>query len=437
MFKNHKIISSFKLNSCKFQLISFFLLFPLFSLKDDEKKLDNKPYISLIIVGEGSIPTVSSQSSIKPSKIYFTETNVTISSGPQLYRPIEINNGLKENNITLEFEFIKNDVDISKLFKDLNHIKKVDLTHFTNKVTDTSYMFYNCSDLEEVIIGCLKTQSLTNMAGMFQHTKITSLNLSGIKTKDVKNMDSMFESCSNLKYLNLRNCKFSSLESAEKMFSGCQYSLEFIDIFSLKDKDKDYFDTKIFDLIYSLNRKLIFCINKTEAPKLFQSLSSKGFILNCSFLDSGKIYTEEEEELTDMEDYENEITSKIIFQTNEISTFNFSSKDLFDDKSEEINENTNKISTFNCSSKDLFNGKCEEINENKTLSIEDKDNILTNIMNDIIKGDLNTFIDDIVVRKKEDMIINQDDMALQITTTENQINKEYNKNHKLITINIK
>jgi surface protein len=199
-------------------------------------------------------------------------------------------------------------------------------------------MFYYCNDLEEVIIGSLDTSLVTNMARMFQNTKITSLDLSGINTNNVINMDSMFESCNYLKYLNLRYWHFSKLVNAERMFFRCKDSLVFIDIFSLKDKDT--FDFKIFDFIHEPNKKkLIFCINKTEAPNLFQNLTSKGFILNCSYLYSEKNDMEEEKQLTYIE----------------------------------ASENTNKISKFDYSSEDIFNGQCEEINTNKILSIEDKD----------------------------------------------------------------
>ena len=82
--------------------------------------------------------------------------------------------------------------------------------------------------------------------------------------------------------------------------------------------------------------------------------------------------------------------------------------------------------TINCSSEEIFNRKCQDLNTNTTLTVEDKDNIITNLMNDIINGNLNSLLDDIVEGDKDDLILAQDDISFQVTTTENQNINEYN-----------
>ena len=409
MLGNDSIIFLLKLVNFKHILVSLLFLLPLFSSQGTQRKLYNNPYISLVLIGEGDgKSTISYSSFIRPSKIYLTETNEELTFGEEKNCPININTGLEENNITMEFT--KNDIDLSGLFQYLNNIKKVDLTHFTNKVNDTSYMFYQCSNLEEVIMGSLNTLNVRNMAGMFQNTKITSLDFSRIKTKNVYDMNNMFNLCTNLKYLNFKNCNFKSLFNTNQMFGGLQNSLIFIDIYSLKDKDN--FDKIFFNLI---TNKLIYCINEEEAPNFSATLKSKGFILNCSYLSS-------EEAIYD-EDTEESLTGEYLQESSYIEEIKVI---------KEIKEITYTIpktyitNTINCSSEEIFNRKCQDLNTNTTLTVEDKDNIITNLMNDIINGNLNSLLDDIVEGDKDDLILAQDDISFQVTTTENQNINEYN-----------
>ena len=47
----------------------------------------------------------------------------------------------------------------------------------------------------------------------------------------------------------------------------------------------------------------------------------------------------------------------------------------------------------NCSTEDFFKGKCQS--SNQTLSTEKKDNMISNIVDNIISGNLNDLLDDI------------------------------------------
>ena len=47
-------------------------------------------------------------------------------------------------------------------------------------------------------------------------------------------------------------------------------------------------------------------------------------------------------------------------------------------------------------------------------------------MDDIINGNLNSLLDDIIDGEKDDLIISQEDISFQVTTTEKQNNNEYN-----------
>ena len=77
----------------------------------------------------------------------------------------------------------------------------------------------------------------------------------------------------------------------------------------------------------------------------------------------------------------------------------------------------------NCSAEDFFKGKCETQSDN--LSTENKDDIINNIIDNIISGNLNSLLSDVTENNK-DFVIKEDDVIFQITTTDNQNNNEYN-----------
>ena len=185
---------------------------------------------------------------------------------------------------------------------------------------------------------------------MFQNTKVAYLNLDKFNTNKVEDMTNMFDNCVNLTFLDLKNFNFSLIKEgkASKMLNGCN-SLKYLNIYSLRDGDN--FDYDFFDSA----KDLIYCFNEKIAPNISKLLQEKGFTKNCSIFGIEK-------------------------------NIAFSSDILTEDNTIDIISNK-----FNCSSKDLFSHNCEEINNNKTLSIEDKDNIITNLMNDIIGGNSTLF----------------------------------------------
>ena len=69
----------------------------------------------------------------------------------------------------------------------------------TANVTDMSYMFSYCQNLETLNLSNLNLQSVTTMKGMFNHCGLQTLNLSGATTSSsLINATSMFSYCENL-----------------------------------------------------------------------------------------------------------------------------------------------------------------------------------------------------------------------------------------------
>jgi hypothetical protein len=78
----------------------------------------------------------------------------------------------------------------------------------------------------------------------------------------------------------------------------------------------------------------------------------------------------------------------------------------------------------NCSTKDFFKGLCQI--DNQTLSAETKDNMINNIVDSIINGELDYLISEITNGTSNDYYNKVDNIIFQITTTDNQNNNEYN-----------
>ena len=387
-----------KLNFFEF-FILFFLMFELLIGQEKNKKINEykEPYITAIFVGQGKKETVNVNSYICPDRAFMTKTHsIMIMNSTYKDYYININNENEENNITLEFS--SDDSDLSYLFKNLSHIKKVDLSHYKVKVTDLSSIFEGCINLEEVIFGDFDTSKVTTMASMFKDTLVTSLDLSKFTGHKVSDTNNMFNNCQNLKYLNLKNFKFSKVIDANNMFDGCLDSLIYLNIYSNNDDDYMHFDRNLLENIN--NTEFTICINVEQAPELYELVIKKNIKLNCSYLS--------EDFPKNIDEYQ-EKTRK-----NETNTPTLDTKDI----SENITEN--------CTSIDFFNGKCEKEENEEIISIEEKDNKIKNIIDDIENRKLDSILNTILSGEEEDFIINQKDISYQLTTTENQLYNEYN-----------
>ena len=73
-----------------------------------------------------------------------------------------------------------------------------------------------------------------------------------------------------------------------------------------------------------------------------------------------------------------------------------------------------------CSIEEFFNLKCVFNN-----TIEDKQKVINMIRRELFKGNLNKLINNSIFQKKEDLLVEQNNMVYQVTSTENQKNKEY------------
>ena len=144
----------------------------------------------------------------------------------------------------------------------LKEIKEVKVKFvFKKNLTNTSYMFYNCSHLKSIDLSSFITTNVKDMGNMFGYCSLLqSINLSSIDTTNVKNMENMFYGCSSLKSIDLSSFNTVNVKDMGCMFFACS-SLKSIDLSSFNTtKVKNM--TKMFDGCISLKRENIKVNNK-------------------------------------------------------------------------------------------------------------------------------------------------------------------------------
>ncbi|ECX5839195.1 BspA family leucine-rich repeat surface protein [Listeria monocytogenes] len=105
----------------------------------------------------------------------------------------------------------------------------------TSAVTNMNNMFNYCSALEELDVSHFDMSSVTTMYGMFwQCGLLEKLDVSNFDTSSVTNMNNMFADCKSLEILDVSNWDTSSVTSVDSMFRRNN---------SLKSIDVSNFDT--------------------------------------------------------------------------------------------------------------------------------------------------------------------------------------------------
>ena len=90
----------------------------------------------------------------------------------------------------------------------------------TSKVTDMSYMFQFCYNLESLNISSFSTVNVTDMNHMFNRCyNLVTLDVSSFDTSNVTNMRAMFANCYSLTSLDLTNFKTSNVTNMRDMFT--------------------------------------------------------------------------------------------------------------------------------------------------------------------------------------------------------------------------
>ena len=113
--------------------------------------------------------------------------------------------------------------DMSYMFYNCTGLRYVNTNNWdTSKVTDMSYMFYNCIYLASLDVNHWNTCNVTTMRSMFNGCQsLRELNLSKLNTSNVTDMRSMFCNCIDLTSLDLSNFNINNVTNITSMFDNC------------------------------------------------------------------------------------------------------------------------------------------------------------------------------------------------------------------------
>ena len=124
----------------------------------------------------------------------------------------------------LEYLNTEKVTDMSDMFSNCSALTSLDVTNFnTEKVTNMSFMFYKCSKLTSLDVTKFNTANVTDMNGMFfSCVALTSLDVSKFNTVNVTNMPQMFYKCSKLTSLDVTKFNTANVTDMRSMFYGCK-----------------------------------------------------------------------------------------------------------------------------------------------------------------------------------------------------------------------
>lgn len=106
------------------------------------------------------------------------------------------------------------------LFKGFQNLNSIDFngSFHTEYCESMENMFSGCANLDKLDVSELKTSQVRNMNSMFQNCPVTELDLRNFDTSHVEKMEFMFYSCSKLKSLDLRSFDTSNVLDMSDMF---------------------------------------------------------------------------------------------------------------------------------------------------------------------------------------------------------------------------
>ena len=312
----------------------------------------------------------------------------------------------------------KNVEKMDGMFKGCNSLESLDIKNFdTTSVINMRDMFSSCDNLKELNIKNFYTKNVKDMKGMFYRClSLTSLDLNNFDTSSVTTMEGMFYGCNLLIYLNINNFDTSNVTDMSNMFRECKklISLNLISFnFSLVDKMDNIFN--------NINEELIYCINENNSNilSLIESkvigkinYDDKICVENCSketFEFNNKCYTECPEG-TKVVSINYNLCERNIIETINIEKIEIS--ELVEEKE------TKKYFNIN----DFYNNIINIHNKSNF----DEDDIISNIQKELLSGALNELISNIILKEKNDLSIQEKNVIYQITSSENQNNKNYN-----------
>ena len=344
--------------------------------------------------------------------------------------------------------------DIDSLFSGCKSLKSLDLTFLDiSKINNFDNLFYNCESIQYINISNFNISSVISMKNTFNGCKsLKILNIfSFIENSDLTLSDT-FEGINDLIYCiqdSSKTNKINDLLSQKNSINNCSYICfqnnskyigeknicvqncsEDID-YKYEYKNKCY---SICNYYYSYDKKE--CIDEI----------SEGFYLNDSIsktIDKCPLKCKSCSNISIENDLciscnENYTIFSQVFQKPYIDCYlecplgyiniNDSCEIYSCDDNTLYELVVDHSCIHNCSAFNFLNRICKGRNNSKIIKI----NIINNIRNDIMNGKLDSLLSKIKNDKKEDIVIFEDDITYQITSSYNQNNKKYENTSLMI-----
>ena len=378
--------------------------------------------------------------------------------------------------------------DMSYMFDSCVSLVSLDLSSFnTGSTTSMRNMFSNCQSLVSLDLSNFNTNELIDVGGMFYNAfSLISLDLSNFNTSNLRLVDGMFAYCNSLVYVNMNSfgdeipisdgnnffnnapsniiycidkTKAATIaDSIESMnsnndcenicFSGSSKIITekktCIDDCKNDDTYIYEYNNVCYDSIQNGVGTEAFSDDYSEVNENTENSHYTDYISNTEITE--KINNEISQDIEKTDEITSKITDKLennestniiendestniktkIIVENDESTNIFENDEstmvvtnIIEDKTD-IKDDYSQIFK-NFSSKSFFQ-------ESKQINIESpaqKDEIIKNIKEDLINGNLNSLLKDVIEGSKQDLIAIDNDIIYQITTTENQQNNSY------------
>ena len=365
-------------------------------------------------------------------------------------------------------------LSIESLFSNCKKLISIDISYFDlSSVTKLNQIFSTCSSLKEIHINLNNTANIDYMSRLFYKcNSLEIIDLGNLDTSSVTTMDEVFSYCSLLKSINIGNFNISKVEKMNKVFYGCD------SLISLKINN-NFNINSINDMssILNSNAETIYCINDDKTQNSFGNIKN-----NCNdicFKENKKINLEKKICLSECseQNYQYEYNG-VCYESCPDGTLSFDNsficKKVLNYETDIIEPSTIKDSIINSTLlsehtlevNTIVDSKSNEykkenevditdtlankstIKENSTIersiiistAIEDIlteekitdlpirnnsliDFIINNITNNIINGKIDLL--NLIYKDKKDIIIKENNTILEITTSNNQKNNEY------------
>ncbi|MCR5042759.1 MAG: BspA family leucine-rich repeat surface protein [Bacteroidaceae bacterium] len=156
-----------------------------------------------------------------------------VTSMKQMFKDCSV---LNSDSLDLSGFITSKVTDMSGMFWGCSALTTLDLSNFdTSQVTDMNSMFYKCSALTELDVSNFNATSVTDISSMFVGcSALDTLKMSGFEATNLKKMKNLFKGCDGLRKIDMSGFNTGNVSSLASFFSDKKRTLTTIDLSGMK-----------------------------------------------------------------------------------------------------------------------------------------------------------------------------------------------------------